>query len=398
MALIDGLLHWWKLDGDVVDSHAGYDGLFTNGGYGAEKLNDGGRFTNAPASLITLGDNGATKIEDAVFTISGWIRPETHVATRGGVFVDSARGLYYDPSVDKLSFRDNSGAYFLSDAFTLSALQHFAVTLDVAGDLKFYRNGVLAGTHTGVVWPPIGGGTGFWRMGNDGFGNQFVGALDEIGFWDRALTLAEVVELYNLGVGTSLEALAVPETLTAKVAGYARQLADLFPTGRAWSREADAQLTKVRIAIADELARVDDRGVDLIEESDPRTATETLADWERVLRIPDEQILTVPVANADRRVAITSKFTGIRGGQNVEFFERLCLSCGYVVTISRYQDQIFRAGRGRSGDRATGSLWGYVMLVTVNDPPAGPALTHAELEAVVRKHTHSHIRVVFEYV
>ena len=57
-------------------------------------------------------------------------------------------------------------------------------------------------------------------------------------------------------------------------AAYADQLKQLLPRGRLWLLEADAKLRALLLAIAEELARVDARGVDLINESDPRTADE----------------------------------------------------------------------------------------------------------------------------
>lgn len=390
MSLLDGLIAYWKFDGDSTDELGTHNGTDTGMTYGAEKIGDGARFAAS-------GNVAVAKITNGTVSAGGWVKVGAVPASDRFIFGDRAtdRGLFYDGNNNVFRFWD-AASYPTVGALTPGTYYHIGFSV-AAGVLKTYVNGVASGAGgSGLLWPRSGLAEGFDRFGVSNFGDNFTGSLDEWGVWDRELTPAEWLELYNAGAGLTYEAITTPE-VSAKVAGYARQLIDLFPTGRAWSREADAQLTKVRTALADELARVDDRGVDLIEESDPRTATETLADWERVLRIPDEQILTVPAADADRRVAITSKFTGIRGGQNVAFFELLCLRCGYVVTISRYQDQILRSGRARSGDRTNGTVWAYVMKVTVS-PPTGAALTHAELEAVVRKHTHSHISVVFEYL
>jgi uncharacterized protein YmfQ (DUF2313 family) len=112
-------------------------------------------------------------------------------------------------------------------------------------------------------------------------------------------------------------------------ASYVRQLRNLLPPGVAFD-ELQPELKKMLAALAEELARVDARGIDLINEADPRTADETIADWERVLSLPDEQVPVIAGTLAERRIAVTQKYTA-RGGQNVAFFVALAAACGYTV-------------------------------------------------------------------
>lgn len=113
-------------------------------------------------------------------------------------------------------------------------------------------------------------------------------------------------------------------------AEYAQQLKDLLPPGKVWNLEADSNISKTMLATGDELARVDARGVDLIEESDPRTADETIEDWESMLSLPDERVTVIAATLAERRIAVTQKYVA-QGGQDVEFFTRLALACGYTL-------------------------------------------------------------------
>ena len=63
---------------------------------------------------------------------------------------------------------------------------------------------------------------------------------------------------------------------------YVDALAALLPTGPAWPREYDSTLDgAARRPVAQIWGDVDGRAADLLEiESDPRTTTELLPDWE----------------------------------------------------------------------------------------------------------------------
>lgn len=68
---------------------------------------------------------------------------------------------------------------------------------------------------------------------------------------------------------------------------YLAQLQALLPPGSAWPRAANATLTKLLGALAEELARLDARALALIDEADGRSTLELLSDWERVCGLPD---------------------------------------------------------------------------------------------------------------
>jgi Uncharacterised protein conserved in bacteria (DUF2313) len=80
---------------------------------------------------------------------------------------------------------------------------------------------------------------------------------------------------------------------------YARTLRFLLPPGKL-QRELDAFLAKLLLANAQELARVDQRGQDLITEADPRTTTELLPDFEKMLALSGDATL------AERRARVVS--------------------------------------------------------------------------------------------
>ena len=117
---------------------------------------------------------------------------------------------------------------------------------------------------------------------------------------------------------------------------YLRQLQALLPQGSAWPRERDAVLTKLLGVFADEFARVDRRGQDLLDEADPRTTSDLLADWERVAGLPDT-CLTAEQTVQQRRAALVSKLTSL-GGQSRQYFIDMAAALGYPgATITEFR-------------------------------------------------------------
>lgn len=190
----------------------------------------------------------------------------------------------------------------------------------------------------------------------------------------------------------------VPEASSATLFGreaYTRQLKALLPPGVLYNLEPDSVLSRLLEGCADELMRVNARGADLVNESDPRTATETLADWEQMLSLPDEFVTEIPGTTAQRRSAITAKYVG-RGGQDLTFFTALVGACGYTLNLVEiFHSQILRAGF-RVNDRCYDQTYAYTMRLTVT--AGGGALAAADFERVVRSRTHAGVIVQFVYL
>ncbi|MDP2153795.1 MAG: DUF2313 domain-containing protein [Methylotenera sp.] len=124
--------------------------------------------------------------------------------------------------------------------------------------------------------------------------------------------------------------------MALSVENYVQQLQSLLLLGKAWTRNVDSVLTNLLKGIAKEFARIDARADDLIMESDPRTTSELIEDWERVADLPDPCV-TVAQTIEQRRVALTSKLT-MQGGQSRKYFINLAASMGYAdATIDEYR-------------------------------------------------------------
>lgn len=122
-------------------------------------------------------------------------------------------------------------------------------------------------------------------------------------------------------------------------ADYLSQMQALLPQGPAWPREPAALLTRLLDAFADEFARIDARADQLIDEADPRTTYELLADWERVTGLPGTCALLAGIdfTVEQRRAALVTKLTE-RGGQSRAYFIALAARLGFTVTITEYHE------------------------------------------------------------
>ena len=185
---------------------------------------------------------------------------------------------------------------------------------------------------------------------------------------------------------------------------YTRQLQALLPPGRAWPREPTAQLTPLLGAWADEMARLDARALQLLEEADPRTALELLGDWERVLGLPDECTAAATTIPA-RQIAAYQKLAAL-GGQTPAFYVALAASIGYTVEILEFDPGVDAGDFDTSGGR-----WRYVFTVHVLDivdysvfragrSGAGDRLIEGgalDLECVINRVKPAHTLALFTY-
>jgi uncharacterized protein YmfQ (DUF2313 family) len=123
-------------------------------------------------------------------------------------------------------------------------------------------------------------------------------------------------------------------------------LADLLPAGPVWPRDPDTTLMKTMAGLAEEFTRLLSRDCDLLTESYPGTATETITDWERVCGLPDD--CTGPLETLqERRQAVLGKLAS-RGGQSREYFINGAAYLGFeVVGITEFRPLI--ADEGRAG-------------------------------------------------
>ena len=192
-------------------------------------------------------------------------------------------------------------------------------------------------------------------------------------------------------------------------ADYVAALRELMPPGPAWTDTPSAAVTMLFEGLAQELARVDARAWQLIEEADPRTTRELFADWERVAGLPDPCVVALaePQTHAQRRAALVSKLVQ-RGGASRAYFIEVARALGFVISISEGWQRRYTV-RSAVNASLQGTGWAYTWTIhaalsktrtlkvngRVNDPLASWGNTL--LECVMRRLAPAHTTLLFSY-
>ncbi|MDD5139888.1 MAG: immunoglobulin domain-containing protein [Verrucomicrobiales bacterium] len=222
-----GLVGWWKGDGSTLDSIATNNGVnqnitYTGGVVGQAFACDPENFSYGTYTGIQIADRPAYALTNSL-TIEGWVRP------RGDGYIIFFRGDHR-PGLDPyfLSMNGNSNLdFYITDPAgnyvhvetTLPYFQwtHVAATLDgSSGTMSIYTNGVLA-VQTVTTSRPFGDlipgespGVGIGNLNDGGNTFPFLGDIDEIGLYDRALSVGEIQAIYNAGSAGKCPATSPP--------------------------------------------------------------------------------------------------------------------------------------------------------------------------------------------
>lgn len=115
------------------------------------------------------------------------------------------------------------------------------------------------------------------------------------------------------------------------ISGYVRATAEAFadallrhyPKGALWALEEGTRFSAFLYGVGDELARIQNRLVDLLEiESDWTKTDELLEDWERVAALPDVCNVNPSTDKAVRRQQLHGKMTA-SGGQSPSYLKEI---------------------------------------------------------------------------
>ena len=120
---------------------------------------------------------------------------------------------------------------------------------------------------------------------------------------------------------------------TRTVNDYQRLLHHLLPPGRLWESlcQPGTQFGQLLLALAEELANIDGRAQNLIDEVNPLTATELLPEWETFVGLPECGI--EGQTDNQRRNAIKAKLNLV-GDNRIDYFIEVAASLGYTITIT----------------------------------------------------------------
>lgn len=163
-------------------------------------------------------------------------------------------------------------------------------------------------------------------------------------------------------------------------------------------------LSSVLLAAADELARVDVRSDVLIDEADPRTTNELLADWERIAGLPDTCVVAAQ-STQQRRNSLLQRLTST-GGQSRAYFIAVAAALGIAITISEFlehtveddvEHQLFGSDWAFAWqiNAALNTVFELTVEDTVDDPIA--SWSNAPLECVLNRLKPAHTIPIFSY-
>ncbi len=160
-----------------------------------------------------------------------------------------------------------------------------------------------------------------------------------------------------------------PTTFFSRLAGadYAALLGRLLPRGRAWNPD-DPGLAGTLAGLGEELARVHNRLLDLLDEGDVETATELLDGWDRVFDMPDPCDPSPAVTVADRRVALHAKLVG-RGGSQPALVRAAIEALGYA-SFEIQIPTLFRTDESATDERLYDLEWTPICYVWAATTPS----------------------------
>lgn len=192
----------------------------------------------------------------------------------------------------------------------------------------------------------------------------------------------------------------------ARADDYTHQQLRLLPTGPAWPKEGDSSSVRLFEPTGTALAEFHARVEQLIEEVDPRTTSELLDDWDRVVGLPDP-CLDPPTSTAERRRRVVQRLT-YQGGQSAAFFVGLLAVLGFPgATVTEFRpmrctskcNAPINQGGWRFGWRVTVPAATVTKVLTTigrcNEPLA--SWGNPGLECLVAAHKPAHTRLLVAY-
>ncbi len=205
-----GLVAWWLAQGDATDLVGPNHGTISGATYTAGKVGQAFSFNGGAGILVSdsAGLRPATQ-----FTIEGWIKTPGIlegsmagfiVARSGNAFTGYELLVGTASQAGRLRFTINGGIggadLFSTNSVTDDSIHHVAATYD-GTMMRVYLDGVLDGQlafNEPIVYQP---GDPLW-IGRREFASipgYFIGLIDELSIYNRALTASEIAGIYAAG-------------------------------------------------------------------------------------------------------------------------------------------------------------------------------------------------------
>lgn len=223
MSLLDGLISYWKLNetsGTRVDSKGSND-LTDNNTVGniVGVIGNAGNFVQANSEFLSHADNASLSTDNTDFSFSYWVYIPTSSSGADGHVAkydnnDAAEREYYflfntGPNDITFALFKNDGGSNPSGGVKIPSptkdefihivgmVNNSTLTQTIIMNDGTPVTGTMTETHTNASVTDF-------TIGNLATPEAYMdGRIDEVGFWKRALTAAEITQLYNGGAGLS---------------------------------------------------------------------------------------------------------------------------------------------------------------------------------------------------
>ena len=220
----NGLVAWYRGEGNASDSSgSGNHGVMGSAGTTPGHVGQAFHFTAQNQSAVI--PNHPSLFPPSSLTIEGWVNPNNYASCSGAYrifhtvqtivtgyvpFINCANGKLHGAIFDSAGI----GEQVISNASVpTGTYTHFAMTWD-GSNLRIYLNGALDNTAATTI-PSIGTNSIQLRIGNDQ-ALGFLGQIDEVSLYNRALSGSEVLSIFNAGTAGKC---AVPTAANVFIAG-----------------------------------------------------------------------------------------------------------------------------------------------------------------------------------
>ena len=231
----NGLVGWWRAEGNAQDSAGRHDGTLPFGmNYAPGKIGQAFDFDGS-RRRVSIPDCPDFKLTRAL-TIEGWIYPRQY----GGIIFfrgDDRPGLdpwqidLRTPGFVGFQITDSQNRIARIEApVQLNEWQHIAATFGKQGNLKLFVNGESA-AETNTTIRPLGDleptqnpALGIGNIGGTAYNEPFHGMIDEMALYSRALNPRQIRAIYH--AGSTADAASPAGGLTFREVRYDGRLAD----------------------------------------------------------------------------------------------------------------------------------------------------------------------------
>lgn len=215
-----GLLGWWPGDGNANDIQLGSNGTVMNGASFTPGLVGQAFSFDGVDDFVDVPDTPALHAITTAVTVDAWINPQ--VPPSGGGWIFARRDPFVSEGVG-MAIDGDGGLGTQLQTSTLSGFrsadrviqfngewQHVALTVDTSiGEVRLYLNGnplplqVVAGSVSGrfadVSHLFIGQRQSSNTPEGEAGGSHYKGLIDEVGFYNRALSRTEIQAIFSVG-------------------------------------------------------------------------------------------------------------------------------------------------------------------------------------------------------